>query len=220
MPKTFHRMQTARRGIENPINLKQTRRWFAEGEAGDQQNQQDNSKQPDGKYSPTSLEDALKIISALTKRVEEREEEAKRFKSERDGLTAAQRKQLEEQGNYKTLAEQHAAEIARLKPFEEQATVYGQIIRSSNDARIKEIPEQYRTMIPKDYSPEKLQEWLNANAALLVKQPAPSYDAGAGANGGGARQPELSASEMDIAKRMGLTAQQYKDAKKAAGLSN
>lgn len=164
-----------------------------EQKTGEQSNdQQDSGNKPDGKYNPSTLEDALKIIGALSKRVEERESEANRYKSERDTLTAAQRKQLEDDGKFKQIAEQQAVDLARLKPLEERAAALEKIIRESNEARIKAVPDQYRNMIPTDYPPEKLQTWLNANEALLVKPPAPNYDGGAGANGsGGKGEPKV-----------------------------
>lgn len=182
--------------------------------AGEQQNgQQGEGQKPDGKYNPSTLEDALKIIGALTKRVDEREAEANRYKSERDTLTVAQRKQLEDQGNFKTIAEQQAIDLARLKPIEERAAALEKIIRESNDARIKSVPDQYKNMIPTDYPPEKLQTWLNANEALLVKQPAPNYDAGAGMGGVGVGQVKLSADEIETAKKSGMTPEQFAKAK-------
>lgn len=166
--------------------------------AGDQQNgQQDSGNKPDGKYSPSTLEEAMRIIGALSKRVEERESDANRYKTERDNLTAAQRKQLEEDGKFRTIAEQQAVDLARLKPIEERATALEKIIRDSNEARIKNVPDQYKNMIPLEYAPEKLQAWLNANEALLVKPPAPNYDAGAGGSGSGNKPNEPKVTDED-----------------------
>lgn len=185
-----------------------------EQQTGDQSNgQQDSGNKPDGKYNPSTLEDAMRIIGALAKRVEEREAEAQRYKGERDNLTAAQRKQLEEDGKFRTIAEQQAVDLARLKPIEERAATLEKIIRDSNEARVKNVPDQFKNMIPLEYAPEKLQAWLNANESLLTKPPAPNYDAGAGGSGGGSGTPKLTAEEIDIAKRSGLTPEQYAAAK-------
>lgn len=185
--------------------------------AGEQQNgQQDGGTKPDGKYNPASVEDALKIITALQKRLDERDSELENKKRELTGYTTAQRKQLEEQGKFKELAEQSAAEVARLKAFEEKAVTYETIIRESNESRIKNVPDQMKNLIPTDYPPEKLQKWLNANEAQLVKPPAPNYDAGAGVGGGGSGTAKLSAEEVETAKKFGMTPEEYAKAK--AGL--
>lgn len=185
--------------------------------AGEQQNgQQDSGNKPDGKYNPSTLEDALKIIGALSKRVEERESEANRYKTERDTLTVAQRKQLEEQGNFKALHEQSAAELATLKPFKERTEALEKIIRTSNEERMKSIPDTKKNLVKPLIDvlpPEKLQEYLNANPDLFVKERAPDYDAGAGASGGGTGIPKLTAEEIETAKRSGMTPEDYAKAK-------
>lgn len=218
MPKTYI-IRTARRNGATTINLAQRRTWYAEGDAGDQQQQggqQGEGQSPNGKYTPATIEDAAKIIEALTKRLGERDSDLEKYKRDLSTYTAAQRKQLEEQGNHKALADQYAAEVARLKPIEERAAALEAIIRESNESRIKNVPEQMRGLIPSDYPPEKLQRWLNANEAQLAKQPAPNYDAGAGVGGGGGNNgstPKLTADELDVAKRMGMSAEDYAKAK-------
>jgi phage I-like protein len=187
--------------------------------AGEQQNGQQSNGQSnsDGKYNPSSVEDALKIITALEKRLNERDSELDKYKGELKNFSKAQQKQLEEQGNFKALAEQHAAEVARLKPVEERAAALEAIIRESNETRIKSVPDQMRNLIPTDYPPEKLQKWLNANEAQLVKPPAPNYDAGAGAggSGGSGAAPKLTAEEKEIAAKMGMKEEDYAKAKAA-----
>lgn len=218
MPKT-HTIRLARRNGATTINLAQKRTWYAEGDAGDQQlqsGQQGEGQSPNGKYTPATIEDAAKIIEELTKRLGERDSDLEKYKRDLSTYTAAQRKQLEEQGNHKALADQYAAEVARLKPIEERATALEAIIRESNESRIKNVPEQMRGLIPSDYPPEKLQRWLNANEAQLAKQPAPNYDAGAGLGSGGGNSgstPKLTADELDVAKRMGMSAEDYAKAK-------
>ncbi len=164
--------------------------------AGEQQNgQQASGEQATGKYNPSSVEDALRIIAALEKRLGERDTELDRTKTELKGLSSAQKKQLEEQGNFKKLYEDNAAEAAALKPFKERTEALEKIIRGSNDARIATIPDAKKNLVKPLIDvlpPEKLQEYLNANPDLFVKDPAPNYDAGAGGSGGkGANEPKV-----------------------------
>lgn len=189
--------------------------------AGDpQNNQQGNGQDQAGKYNPSTLEDALKIIGALTKRVDEREAEARKYKDERDTLTVAQRKQLEEQGNFKALHEQAAAELALLKPAKERLEEIEKGIRKDNEARFATIPDSKKPLVQPlvdVLSPEKLQAYLNANPTLFVKDPAPDYDAGAGAGSGGTPAPKLTDEERMLAKAMRMTDKQYSDMKQQRG---
>lgn len=193
-------IRTIRRKGATTIDLTKRRTWFADGDAGDQQNQQGG----EGKYNPETVEDAQRIIAALQKRLGERDATIEQQKasintlSERiTAIEAASRKKLEEEGNFSELKTRLQAEIEALKPSAERAAELEKIIRESNEARLKAVPEQYRGMIPADYPPEKLQSWLNANEALLMKPPAPSFDAGAGAGGSGGKGATLTVTEED-----------------------
>lgn len=173
--------------------------------------QQDNA----GSVAPGNLDDALKYIAALEKRVAEQKERASKYFSETkslsDRLNAIEegtRKRLQEEGNYRELAQKHAADLESLKPLAERAQALEAIIRESNEARMKAVPENMRNLIPVDYAPERLQAWLNANEALLRRSPAPDFDAGAGGSGGSA-STKLTEEQRAMAKRFGMTEEQY-----------
>lgn len=176
----------------------------------------DGEEQQSGKYNPDDLESARKIISALEKRLGERDEtitglksQVSQFAERMTAIEQAQKQRLEEQGNFKELSQKYLAELEGLKPVAERAQALESIIRESNEARLGKIPEQQRGLVPVDYPPERLQAWLNANEALLMKAPAPSYDAGAGAEGGGVAKTQLTEEQRATAKRFGMTEEQY-----------
>lgn len=213
-------IRTIRTAREGSVDLRQRRAWF--DEAGREGQQQGDQETGNSKYNPATVEDARKIIEALEKRVGERDSTIEQLKTSASTLSermaaieASTRKKLEEQGNYQEVRAQLLAEIEALKPSAERASTLEQIIRDGNEARIARVPEAMRSMIPTDYAPERLQSWLNANETLLTRKPAPNYDAGAGAgsNGSGTRQPDLTADELSIAKRMKMTPEQYQAAK-------
>lgn len=215
MPKT-HTIRLARRNGATTINLAQKRLWFAEGDAGDQQQQQ---SQGDANL-PTTIEGWQKLAEAREKRIKERDDEVKSLKAQYTGanqrLTAieqAQQERLAKQGDFETLAQQRAAEVESLKPFAQRTSELEAVIREDNEAIIKSIPEQMRSIIPTDYPPEKLKRWLTTNMTLLSKQPAPNYDAGAGGGGGGSQPVKLSPDELAMAKRVGVTPEEYLKAK-------
>lgn len=126
-------------------------------------------------------------------------------------LTEAQQKRLAEQGNFEELARQRAAEAEALKPFEERAKALEGVIRASNDARIAQVREDLRALVPADYAPEKLATWLDANWSRLTVKAAPDLDAGAGTAKG--RAIKLTDAEREQAKLFGMTEDQYAAAK-------
>lgn len=179
--------------------------------ASDSQNDQlgsnDNAK---------TLEDWQKLAIAREKRLKETEEKLQFVSSAKGSLEdrikaieQAQKDKLEKDGDYKALADKHAADVEKYKPLAERASTLEAIIRESNEARIKNVPDSMKALIPSDYAPEKLQTWLNANEALLVKPPAPDYDGGKGGNGSAPPNIKLSPDEKAMAKRMGVTEEDY-----------
>jgi phage I-like protein len=114
---------------------------------------------------------------------------------------------LAEEGRWKELAAQREAELGQLVPYRERAETLEGLIRASNEKRVKEIREDMRAMVPTEYPPEKLAEWLDANLRLLTTKPAPSIDAGAG--GSGKAAVTLTPEQKEIARRMGVTEEQY-----------
>lgn len=204
-----NRFAARRIEAEGAISLRTVRAWF------DEQGGQDGGG---SKYNPTSIEEAMKVIAALEKRVGDRDATIEQQKSAmttlNERMTAIEvnnRKKLEEQGNFSELKTQLQAEIESLRPTAERATALEAIIRDSNAARIEKVPEMYRAMIPTDYPPEKLQGWLNANEALMTKPPAPNFNAGAGngSGGSGTQPPQLTGEELEIARQMKISPEQY-----------
>ena len=186
----------------------------------DENNQQQSSEagrdagqtESSSRYSPNNLDEAMRIIGALEKRLGERDAESGSLKQRLTAFEQAQRKALEEQGNFKTLAEQYQAELERTRPAVERMNALETIIRKSNEERLSQIPDSMKGLVPTDYAPERLQEWLNKNAAMLVKPPAPNFDAGAGGNGGRPALP-LTPEEQAAARRAGVTDEEFAKAK-------
>lgn len=177
--------------------------------------QQQGTASEAGRYTFSTVDEAAKIIEALSKRVDEQKASAAKYaETSRElsdrlrAIESAQQKRLEEQGNYAEIAKQRAAEVESLKPAAERAVALEAIIRESNEEAIKRVPESMRSMIPTDYAPEKLQRWLAMNTALLTKTPPPDFGAGAGTSGGSKATP-LTDEQRQMAKRFGMTEEQY-----------
>jgi hypothetical protein len=169
----------------------------------------EEEKQQGSKYNPETVDDAKKIIEALEKRLAERDADNQKLKSEigdygkrLKAIEDGQQQQLVEQGNYKAIAEKLQADLTVYKTKAERADSLDAVIRQANEAAIARIPESRRSLIPTDYPPEKLQDFLAKNTALLMREPAPDFNAGEGA--GGERTPaKLTDAEKEAASLLG-----------------
>lgn len=188
---------------------------------GESQQTQPDSQQAGGekpaKYNPATLEDAQRIIAALEKRVLERDEELKTVKpqlgtmqQQLETLMAARRKELEQGGNHEQLAKEYAAQLEMLKPQASLAKELEEVIRADNEAIIKQVPETMRSIIPMDYPPARLKQWLTANAPLLAKQPAPNFEAGAGGGASKGTGDKIQVTDADRAQAAAATQSGFK----------
>lgn len=191
-------------------SLSRRRAWYADdpstsdGEDGSGDGQQDNADKSDGTDGGQDSKSEGKSLENLNPQqlidyIGELRGESAKWRTEVRKLQTAQekaeaeRKQAEEaelakQGEFKTLAEQRAAELEALKPKADQADALLERISKQNAARIDKIPEELRTVVPADHmDPVALSEWLDQNEEKLLGERAPSLDGGK--RGSGSRTP-------------------------------
>lgn len=154
---------------------------------------------------------AQRYIKQLRAEAADRRKQLATFQSE---AQKREQERLIAEGKWKELADARAAELAQLQPYQTRATELEAIIKAQNEARVKQIPEELRSAVP-DYAPERLSSWLDANFAKLVRPVAPNLDAGAGV--GGVHGTQLTDDQRAIARRMGMTDEQYAKALNKAG---
>lgn len=218
MPQLFNNRKLARRrSSEAAVSLWKRRAWFADADEG-RDDPDKGTGEADSKYKPADLEGAQKIIKALEKRLEERDGTISSLNDRLTAIEKANRDKLEQDGNFKELASQRAAEVEKLRPSAERAEALDKVIRDINEARIKALPETVRALVPTDYAPEKLMNWLTANESLLKAAPQPEFDMGAGGGKSKASStPELTAEEIEFAKAVGMPLDRYAELKKKKG---
>lgn len=122
----------------------------------------------------------------------------------------AEKKQLEEANNFKALYEKAQAEITGLKPKAEALTEMEKSLTAVLDAQVKELPEQFRDIVPDGLTVQAKLEWLSKNKAKFQKPEA--FDIGAGAKGAKHvedKSVELSAEEKIAARDLGMTEADY-----------
>ena len=123
--------------------------------------------------------------------------------------------QLVKQKEWQTLAEKRAANISELEPYQSKYDSMIAAVAESNTRRVESIPETMRQLVPDFDDPLKLAGWLDANSQLLAKPVAPTVNGSAGSIvRPGDAEPQLSAEELAVARKMGLTAQEYQKEKR------
>lgn len=198
-----------------------------EGQGGDPPGQTPNTSSnldgdggtstPDWASLPAWARDSYQSLQKQLKTVNDesagRRHELDQVRQQLHSLTETQKKKLEAEGKFQELAEQRAAEIAELQRYKEQAERYEKRFKDSNAARIGQIPEQMRGLVPTELSAEQVAGWLDRNWAMLTQRPAPDIDAGAGGSGGGKKLPKLTDYERALAKAGGVSEEEYAEFK-------
>ncbi len=192
-----NRVRTARRdnGAMPGASLRLRRRWYADenpnpdpassgGEGDGMAGNGQGSGAAEVSALPNGAEDLLRSLRT------EAGDHRLKAKQAADAKAAAEAAALAEQGKYKELYEKTKGELDALKTVQDRATALETKIQATNENRVKRIPEAMRSVIPADYTPDKLSEWLDANEHLLTKVPAPNGNGGAGGSGGGGSPPQ------------------------------
>jgi len=186
-------------------------------EAGDPPPDPENR---DENGSGKDYEDKDGAITALEKRLAEAKEELRTLRDETKDYKAlkdAQKKMLEEQGNFKALYEDTQSKNAELAPKAEAYEILLNEIRDENKARIANLPADQQgsiALIAEKLSPQDLRKFLNdAEGSIIGQRKAPDTGAGRGVDSGGGKSIVLTAEESAMAKRAGMTDEQYAEAK-------
>lgn len=170
-----------------------------------------NAPQQQQQQTPLRIED---LPEPVQKMIKDLRQEAAGYRVELKKFNEMQQQRLAEQGNFKELAEQRAADIAALTPYKEQAEMYEKTIRESNSSRIATLREDMRALIPAELSPLALSKWLDTALPKLTMPTPPNLDAGAGSGGGAT--PRLTEEQKQMAARFGMSEAQYIEALKRA----
>ena len=126
----------------------------------------------------------------------------------------AEQERLAKQNEWQTLAEQRQVEIEQLRGFQEKYTAMIENIKANNEKRLEAVPETMRSLVPPIEDPVTLGQWLDTNWQILTaKTVAPSLNGGAGSAPARTNSIALTDAELDMARKMGLTAEQYAAAK-------
>jgi phage I-like protein len=119
-------------------------------------------------------------------------------------------KRLIEQSEFKKLAESRGEELTKAQEIASKVDAYEKTLADVLAAQVASLPEDKRDLVPDELTTQQKLAWLAKNAAIL-KAPA-SFDIGAGRQGGGEpprKVSPLSAEEIEVAHRFGMTEAEY-----------
>jgi phage I-like protein len=119
-------------------------------------------------------------------------------------------KRLAEQNQYKELAETRGAELVKVQSEAAKVADYEKTLTEVLASQVAELPEDKRDLIPDELSTRQKLAWLAKHAAVL-KAP-PPFDIAAGRRGGSEpppKPPVLTAEEIEVAHRFGMTEAEY-----------
>jgi hypothetical protein len=126
-----------------------------------------------GTNPPSQGDQGTTSIEELQRKLAELERDNRKYRQERkqqeEAAALAAQKQLEEQGQYKALAEQHAARVQQLEPVQERYTELSGLIARQIDDEIKEWPKSVKALDPgKDAPIEQRLAWRNNARAIIA----------------------------------------------------
>lgn len=209
------RVRTVSRTPARVFSVVARRRWYAD-ETGDDATDSGSAEQAESASNENDPETLKKQLESLQARLKEVNDESagrrhriNELEERLQSFQQAQKKKLEEEGNWRELARQREAELEAIKPYQERAEALEAILRQNNEARIAQLPETMRQIVPQGLTPEKLGEWLDTAAPILAKPVAPNIDAGAGSGSSGGSTPKLTPEEKAIAAKTGMSEADY-----------
>jgi len=126
----------------------------------------------------------------------------------------AEEERLAQQQEWQKLAEQRAQEVEALRPYQEKYTAVLESLKASNERKLEAIPDGMKTLVPPIDNPATLGQWLDANWQILTGKPsAPSLNGGAGQTQHRTSSVALTDAELQMAAKMGISAEDYAAAK-------
>jgi len=124
---------------------------------------------------------------------------------------AAEATKLAEQGEFQKLAEQRAARIAELEPYQAKVEQITAAAKEANERFVSGLPDDKKTLVPLGYEPLRLQEWIAVNREFLIGSPhtVPPTNGGAGLSKRPSSGSKLSPAEKAMADKFGMTYDEY-----------
>lgn len=173
--------------------------------------------QPQSNGNDSSIPEWAKDPEAVYRALQQTRQEAADYRVKLNQFQDAQQKQrekeLEQQQQWKTLADERAAEIETLRQKAENAETLQGVFSEMLERRLETVPEHIRDLL-KNQNPVDALNWLDANADKINPQrKAPSLDAGK--TGERSEVASLTPAELEIVRRMNITPEKFLAAKRS-----
>jgi len=132
-----------------------------------------------------------------------------KLKAQEEAQRKADEARQAEAGEYRPLYEKTKAEADGLREKAKRAEEIETTFTGMLQKRLDAIPEQLRKRVPEFADPLQTMAWLDANADLFSQRTAPNLDPGAAGDTGKGGSTKLTATELMMAKKMGMKPDQY-----------
>lgn len=147
--------------------------------------------------------------------VEKLRQEAASYRTRAKELEEARQREEEQrlvdQKKWQELAEKRKRELEEALGYKERLNGMLATLAERNAARIEQVPEDMRNLIPEYDDPAKLAQWLDTSWAFLTsaKPAAPSLNGGAGTSAPRVNSVALTDDELKVAAAMGIKPEDY-----------
>jgi hypothetical protein len=140
-----------------------------------------------GDLGNTSLEELRRQLAESQRKLAEFERDNKKYRTERkqqeEAAALAQQKQLEEQGQFKALAEQHESRVKELEPVAQRYHDLSLQVALQIEAQIKDWPQEIKAFDPGNDAPvEARLAWIEKSKPIIEKLQATAVRPGNGPN--------------------------------------
>lgn len=178
--------------------------WFADEDAGDDGDSDDGGKgDPDtSEFSPEAQAEIDRLrnhLATAQKEAADRRGTISELKGRVDALEKRRQEGMSAEEQLKEAQQKIAQLTTDLTDYQKDR----EVLRQINQARLEQLPEHLRGLVPTDQLSERdVAAYLTNNHDVLSRPVAPKPDGGSGRSGS---KPTLSAEEQSIATKLGLT---------------
>jgi hypothetical protein len=172
------------------------------------QNEKDQEAQSTAESQKTEQEHMIPK-DRLDQEINRRKQLEEQLAASQKTAKEAEEKRLEEQEQWRELAEKRQEELAALQPKAAVAEEQEKSLSAYLKAQVEEIPEDMRSLIPEQLTTLQKLDWLAVNRSKLLKPIGPDIGAGQRGAGSGGSSVELTAEQKAVADKFGYTAEEY-----------
>ena len=177
-----------------------------------EQNESGRDAQSSAETENTEKQEHMIPKSRLDEVLEKNKELLEKMYAMDTASKEAEEKRLQDQEQWRELAENRQKELEALKPKASVAEEQEKSLQTYLKAQIEEIPEEMRSLIPESLTTLQKLDWLALNRSKLLKPIGPNIGAGQQGAGSGGGTAEITQTMRKGAQIFNLSEEQLKSA--------